>query len=320
VAISFGLCVNRRLQGNQPLNYLPTKIPTYVRFFEMCQQEGWRVYVLSQKTYQSKNIFKGGWLFKDGRFILSHELLKLDFVYDRTNNLDFPPKDAGNMLVINNRNFKEVCVNKFKTYQEIGKYMPETFWVGEKNHLKSVLPKIKTAWVVLKPYNGMEGIGIFVGPKHKAMDLQFCEKYPLYIAQEFIDTAGGIPGIVKGKHDLRVVVVNGEVVWCHFRTPPRNEFTANVARGGSITEVDYDKQVPKSIKEIVEQIIPYFYQKYDNPIYCLDFGMGKDGPKIFEINDNMGFPLWEMKNRDKFLKALIENFKEKLEKRNVRTN
>ena len=34
--------------------------------------------------------------------------------------------------------------------------------------------------------------------------------------------------------------------------------------------------------------------------------------KIFEINDQIGFPRWEMKNRDIFLKALVLNFKSKL--------
>jgi len=45
----------------------------------------------------------------------------------------------------------------------------------------------------------------------------------------------------------------------------------------------------------------------------LDFGINEKGePKIFEINDQIGFPRWEMKNRDVFLKALVENFRSKI--------
>jgi len=111
---------------------------------------------------------------------------------------------------------------------------------------------------------------------------------------------------------LRVVITNGRVVWCHVRTPARGEFTANVARGGTIREIDYQKQVPETVKKIVAKIAPIFYRQYDNPVFSLDFGMSPDGPRIFEINDRMGFPRWEMKNRDTFLNALIENFEMKL--------
>ena len=55
---------------------------------------------------------------------------------------------------------------------------------------------------------------------------------------------------------------------------------------------------------------------YDNPAYSLDFGIGKDGiPKIFEINDQIGFPKWEMKQRDVFLKELVYDFARKLKDR-----
>jgi len=41
--------------------------------------------------------------------------------------------------------------------------------------------------------------------------------------------------------------------------------------------------------------------------------VGKNGvPKIFEINDQIGFPKWEMKNRDNFLNFLVKNMADKL--------
>ena len=113
-------------------------------------------------------------------------------------------------------------------------------------------------------------------------------------------------------HDLRIVIVNGKVVWCHVREPVGDSFLANAAQGGNLTEVDYEK-VPESVKEMVKKVSKLFLEKYDNPIYSLDFGINKDGtPKIFEINDQMGFPRWEMKNRENFLKSLITNFSDKL--------
>jgi len=113
-------------------------------------------------------------------------------------------------------------------------------------------------------------------------------------------------------HDLRVAIVNAKAVWSHVRVPEKGSFMANAAQGGILTEVDYSK-VPESIKKIVGEIAEKFNIGYDNPAYSLDFGIGKDNaPKIFEINDQIGFPKWEMKARDAFLKELVKNFKEKV--------
>ena len=99
-----------------------------------------------------------------------------------------------------------------------------------------------------------------------------------------------------------------------MRVPAEGSLLANAAQGGNLTEIDFEK-VPESIKEIVGKVSKFFSEKFDNPLYSLDFGMGKGGkPYIFEINDQMGFPKWEMDKRDNFLHGIVENFKSKLEK------
>lgn len=308
----FGLCFSRPLEGDQPLSHLDLKLPTYLRFLELCRQKDWDVYILTRKTYRGNGRFAGAWLYDQGQFVLTKEPVDIDLAYDLTGGLAFPPKETGPMVVVNRRDFKLLAADKWLSYQALGEFMPTTYWVGEKENLVRVLPRIKSDWVVLKPTDGLKGIGIYVGPKKRAMDFEFAKNFPRYVAQEFLETGAGIPGLVAGKHDLRVVITNKQVVWCHVRTPAEGELTANVARGGTITEVDYRTQVPESIKKIAAEIAPIFYRQYDNPVFSLDFGMGPAGPKIFEINDRMGFPRWEMKNRDTFLKALIKNFEIKL--------
>ena len=61
--------------------------------------------------------------------------------------------------------------------------------------------------------------------------------------------------------------------------------------------------LPKLVKQTVEKMANQFFQKYDNPIYCLDFGMGEDGPLIFENKDQMGYPTREMEDREGILEA-----------------
>lgn len=310
-----GVVFSKEFTGNNPLGHIGAKLPVYLRLLELCRREGWEVYVLTRKTYKGNGVFAGSWKFDEGRFRRTLKPVKIDLVYDRSAGVKFPPQNDESVIWVNRLDFKILAWDKWKAYRQIGKYMPKTFWLKQESDLAGIFPKIKTEWVVLKPYNGLKGIGVFIGPKEKAGGFKFEKKYKHYIAQEFVDTSGGIPNITPGMHDLRIAIVNGKAVWSHVRVPQKGNFMANAAQGGALTEVDYS-QVPGSIKKIVGEVAEKFYKDYDNPAYSIDFGVGKDkAPKIFEINDQIGFPQWEMKQRDVFLKELVYNFARKLNDR-----
>jgi len=306
-----GICFSKELQGTSPLAHIVTKLTVYMRLLELMAKEGWEVYVLTRKTYRDNGVFEGGWRFKNGKFFLSSGVLKIDLVYDRTGGVVFPVEND-TLNVVNERDFKLLACDKLATYKAIGEYMPQTFWIENPMELPGILSNVTSDLVVLKPINGLKGIGIFIGPKNEALKFKFDGKYNRYIAQEYIDTSNGVSGITPGMHDLRIVIVNNKPVWCHVRVPAKGSLLANAAQGGSLTEVDYEK-IPETIKEVVNKVSNIFSSKYDNPIYSLDFGIGKNGkPYIFEINDQMGFPKWEMKKRDKFLNELVLNFRTKI--------
>lgn len=306
-----GMMFSRDFAGDAPLSHIGAKRRVYVRFLELCEKEGWEVFVLTRKTYKGNGIFDGVWKFSRGKFSKISKEVKLDLVYDRSGGVRFPPENDKGPVWVNERNFKLLAWDKWATFREIGEYMPQTYMIEDKNELPEILSQIKGDKVVLKPFNGLKGIGIFIGSKEKALKFKFDGKYSRYIAQEFVDTGRGIPGIAPGMHDLRIVIVNGKPVWCHVREPADGSLLANAAQGGSLTEVNYEK-VPESVKKIVQKVSAIFSKRFDNPIYSLDFGIDKSGkPRIFEINDQMGFPKWEMEKRDIFLQGLVENFKGK---------
>lgn len=307
-----GMAFSKEFRGVNPLRHIGVKLPVYIRLLTLCGKKGWDVYVLTKKTYKGKGIFEGSWRFNSGKFEKIKEPVKIDLVYDRSAGVKFPPEGDDSMNWINKRDFKILCWDKWKAYKTLWKFMPKTFWVENQNDLSGVLKRVKTDWVVLKPYNGLKGLGVFIGPKIEAEKFKFAGKFKHYIAQEFVDTKGGISGITNGLHDLRVAIVNGKAVWTHVRVPITGSYLANAAAGGVLTEIDYAR-VPASIKKIVNLVSERFYKKYDNPSYSIDFGVDKDGsPKIFEINDQIGFPKWEMKRRDAFLEELVYNFESKL--------
>jgi len=303
---------SKEFSGNNPLGHIGTKKAVYIRFLELCVEAGWDTYVLTKKTYKGNGIFEGVWKFSDEKFTPITEPVKINLVYDRSAGVSFPPDGDKSIIFVNRRDFKVLCWDKWKAYAEIGEYMPKTETVKSKEELPEVLSRLKTDTVVLKPYNGLKGIGVYIGPKDGAESFEMNKKYKLYIAQEFVDTSGGIAGITTGLHDLRLAIVNTKVVWSHVRVPPEGSLKANAAAGGILTEVSLEK-IPENVLKIAEKIAKEFSQKYDNPTYSLDFGIDKSGkPYIFEINDQIGFPKWEMKNRDSFLKELVVNFKNKL--------
>jgi glutathione synthase/RimK-type ligase-like ATP-grasp enzyme len=310
--MNVGICFSKEFVGDTPLSHIGTKLPVYMRLLDLAREEGWEAFVLTRKTYKGDGIFDGVWKYDGKTFQKIESSTKIDLVYDRSAGVGFPPEGDESVVWVNRRDFKVLAWDKWAAHQVIGEYMPQTIILENENDIPEVVNKIKSDWVVLKPFNGLKGIGIYIGPKKDAVSFHFSENYKKYIGQEFVDTSNGISNITPGKHDLRVAIVNGEAVWCHVRVPAEGTFLANAAQGGNLTEVDY-QEVPGSIKKIVEIVSEKFNKDYDNPIFSLDFGIGKDSkPYIFEINDQIGFPKWEMKNRDKFLNALIANFRDKL--------
>lgn len=308
-----GVCFSKEFEGNTPLSHIGIKLPVYLRLLDLLNSAGYESFVLTKKTYIGDGIFDGVWKWGDMGFEKLDEKVQMDLVYDRSAGVGFPPEGDG-IIWVNRIGFKTLCWDKWAGFKEIGEYMPQTVLVESEPGISKAVEEIKTDWVVLKPYNGLKGLGVFIGPKDEAVKFTFPDKYKKYIAQEFVDTSKGITGVTPGKHDLRVAVVNGEPVWCHVRVPAEGTYLANAAQGGNLTEVDYNN-VPSEIKKVVESVSEKFYQEHDNPIFSLDFGMNFDGrPLIFEINDQIGFPKWEMNNRDIFLKALVANFSSKLGK------
>jgi len=306
-----GVLFSKPLTDIDPLSHIGSKYSVYTRLLDFMGQKGWDVFVFTRKTYKGNGVFEGAWQYRDGKFKLENGEVKADLVYDRSAGVNFPPEGDNFVTWVNSLDFKVLAWDKWAGYKKIGQYMPQTVWIESQEEVKEAVSKIKSDWVVLKPFNGLKGLGIFIGPKEEAIDFKLDPKYKNYIAQEFVDTSKGIDGVTAGMHDIRVAIVNGKAVWCHVRIPAEGSFKANAAQGGELKELDYTK-VPESIKKIVEEVSEVFYKEYDNPVYSLDFGIMEGKPYIFEINDQIGFPKWEMKNRDPFLTELIKNFEMKL--------
>lgn len=305
------LVFSKPLDFSDVLAPMGAKRSVYEELFRKLQKRGHNAVIVTTKSYIGDGVFNGYWSVTPGRTELQNKEIKVDVVYDRSGGLKFP-RESDNLRVIDNLSFKNICWNKWLAYKELYEYMPVTFWVGTKKNLPKVLKEMSGDTIVLKPHNGLKGIGVFIGKKNDVDNFEFDTKLPQYIAQEFVDTSGGISGICEGTHDLRCVIINKKIVWSHVRVPPKGQFKANTSAGAGLSEVEVSK-LPYQVVEICIRIAKVFYERYDNPIYSLDFGVGPTGqPYLFEVNDQMGFPLPTMKAKNLFLDEMINNLESKL--------
>lgn len=252
-------------------------------YFELSQEinalDGEMVILRDENTYQGKGLFSRAWKMLDP---LNYQLLgptKIDVLFDKGEfslQVDLP--------IFNHPDLNEVCTDKFVMYGRFKQFCPLTLKASDQIEYSSALRQIQTDKAVIKPLTGQEGIGILIDSPDKLSNEKI-QNFPV-VVQEFLDTSKGVPGIVEDYHDLRVALIDGEIIYSYLRTPPPGKFTANVAQGGKFFMVEPDI-LPKEILPIIKTIdeeLAYVGHRF----YCIDFGITPNGPKIIEMNARLG--------------------------------
>lgn len=283
------------------------KRSVYYDFFEKGLELGMECFLANGKeTYKRGLIFENILEYKGGEVFRKIEKeTKADVVYDRSGGTFFPSKEISSK-VLNGIEFKKLCSDKFAMYKFLGEeYMRNTYSIENSENLEEILSKIDhDAKYFLKPKNGLGGKGIHFGYPKELLEFKL-DKDTEYVLQEFIDTSLGIEGVVEGLHDLRVVFVNGKIVWAHVRSPKEGGFLSNVSQGGTILEIS-SKDIPDKILEKARLIQEKIEQEYGKVIFSIDFGVEKGEPFVFELNDQIGFPTEKMASKEFFIDELYE--------------
>ncbi len=289
-----------------PFAEFSRKEKIYHLFFSEGTRQGHKMYLASgAASYQGNMTFSNAYLYNGRSFNTESCVIEADAIYDRSAGLNFPPENISKKT-LNCAQFKKLCDNKNLMYQLLGKYMPKTFPIKNKEDLHQALHFFPPGdLVVLKPSNGLGGKGIIIDTPLKLREALIKEGGE-YSLQQFIDTSRGIPGITHERHDLRIAIVEGEIVFSHVRIPPRGNYLANVAQGGSLREVLLEN-IPPCVIETTRQIQSLIDSNFHYPVYSIDFGIMGDRPYIFEINDRIGFPAENMHNAPRFIEALLQS-------------
>jgi glutathione synthase/RimK-type ligase-like ATP-grasp enzyme len=275
-------CVSLRLGGDNFESY--DRWEAYSDLALLLQQQGLNVYFVSgQRTYQGNGWFSEGYTLTRGRKVAPRKMTKVtpihaDIVFDRG---DFAGTDVP---MINPKEIYDLAADKTLMYETFSEYQPFSATCNNRQELEAALRHIQTDLAVVKVPAGEGGKGVFIGTKQEVLAKVPTDTYPL-LAQEFMDTSMGIPGIVGGIHDLRIEIGGGEVWGSYVRTPKAGEYRANLSQGGTIHYLT-PETTPQGAVELAKAIDSRF--EGQPRFYSLDFANTTNGWKLIELNSRLG--------------------------------
>ena len=252
--------------------------------------------------YLGQMRFKSGYFFANDRLQKYTEPIVADIIYVKGSQLKLGKKDNA----LNNPILSALCQNKYATYKQFKKYMVPTYPITKDNYLH-VVTKIQTDKVVIKPTIGAEGEGVHILEKNKITPKYFSGSTD-FLAQAFIDSNDGIPNLVSGIHDIRLVLFNGKVKFCHIRQPKKGSLIANLAQGGNLQYIPL-KKVPSELFSIAKSVDSHF-KGFLPRLYTIDFMYDHDKPYIVEFNDQPGLPYMETNKFDNAATRVQQNLLE----------
>jgi len=276
----------------------------YKEIISSIESRNIRVFIVRGKSYKGNGRFAKGWYFVNGILRPSSGKVRADLIFNRDDKNTIPRID--DCRVINHPDFDELCVDKLKTFFSFPDISPKTAAVHSFGSYRACIRGWgirDDALVVLKKNFGTEGRGIFILPAREVMKSLY-DDWSDILLQEFLDSSVGIPGIVRGLHDLRVTVINGMPINSFLRVPKQGSYLANVAQGGTGRSIPLAR-IPKAAIQLVTRINKEV-EKYFPAIYAIDFVRTTSGYKLIELNSRPGVqhPDWSSSYKT-FNRALI---------------
>lgn len=230
--------------------------------------------VRSDDEYLGQGRFSSSLVFDQGEFVPAGAI-SIDLIFVKGT---FPHQDV---KVFNDPFITEVCADKWKMFQTFPQFCPQTWLVESHDQFVQLQHQHQGEMMVRKPRSGSEGHEVVVDHIENITPSSFP-----FLLQTFLDSSAGIPGIVAGTHDFRIAMLDGEIIYSYYRTPPHNSLVANVAQGGSF-EVVPSEMIPAEFLSIVKEIDHYMAQ-IPHRFYGIDLALTPEGPKIIEMNSQLG--------------------------------
>lgn len=155
--------------------------------------------------------------------------------------------------------------------------IPKTAFASspKEKDIDNVIESIGGAPCIIKLLEGTQGIGVILADNHKAAKSvieAFMKIKANMLVQEFIKEAGGA--------DIRVFIVDGQIVGAMKRQAKDGEFRSNLHRGGSASVIQLS---PEERATAIKSV-----KKLGLGIAGVDLLQSKRGPLVMEVNSSPG--------------------------------
>ena len=155
--------------------------------------------------------------------------------------------------------------------------IPKTAFASspKEKDIDNVIESIGGETCIIKLLEGTQGIGVILADNHKAAKSvieAFMKIKANMLVQEFIKEAGGA--------DIRVFIVDGQIVGAMKRQAKDGEFRSNLHRGGSASVIQLSPEERATAIKAVK--------KLGLGIAGVDLLQSKRGPLVMEVNSSPG--------------------------------
>lgn len=281
---------------------------TYEHISLRCKQKGINLYI-SHFANAINDYAVLSWTFKNGAW----NMVELPASTISVSYADLPQNfpeanELRNLLArhgvffINDLQMSDALTDKVLTYELLPDFIPPTFDTSLPN-LSTLLeeasahPDLRTDRIILKPRYGERGKGIEV-IDFSEVDSPRVQHMEGYIVQPLMESDSGIPELgIPGRHDLRMLVYNGEIMDFFVRVAASDTFICNQSHGGRISYFQLHELSERfrDIAREVDQTLSEYMPRY----YSVDVGVGRSGKIwVYELNTMPGV-VWNAAGTDK---------------------
>lgn len=260
----------------------------YAEIIEYLENHHIKTAIVRGNSYLEKGKFDHYfvWNKKEKTYQKVDALIKADLIWNRDSENTIPR--ITDCLILNHPDFDEICRDKFRSYKILPEFSAKTFLVNSYKELKQKLPEIKTKKIVLKPRYGEGCHGVYVLDEQK-INAKLYGDWKNIILQEFLDSSGGIKGLVEGLHEVNIFLINGKFAGSRIKQPPEGKFVSSASGAviGKVWGIKFE-DIPLVLWEQVQKIDKKFLN-YPLRLYRADFVHTIDNQyKIIEINSRPG--------------------------------
>lgn len=197
---------------------------------------------------------------------------------------------------INSLALLELTHDKFFTAKCFSGLSPRSLLIGNSPKEDLQKPEIfaHTDQFVIKPRTWSKWLEVSLGDRSFVQEISKHRAWSRnnLIIQEFIDSSWGIPWIVEGIHDVRVVIFGSQIPYVIVRTPGSGDFRCNLAQGWWQQIITY-QELPNIRQETIHLIMEKvaLLTEDHHAIYSIDLFQDQTWtPRLIELNSSIG--LW----------------------------